>query len=140
VLAVKLPLYVIALPRYEDEMRRRREDLQRVHNAGPAWPVRWTRKIGTAVPTSLRVFRRQMATPIASTIAPGTPVVNSRGRSLGVVRSLVVEIGTGGSSYAVAPEAGDARVILLPRQTLHEDHEVAVVDDGVARRLARLSA
>ena len=137
---MKLPLYVIALPRYEEEMRRRREDLRRVHNAGPAWPVRWTLKLASAVPTSLRVFRRQMATPLASTIAPGTPVVSSRGRSLGVVRSLVVEIGTGGSSYAVASEGGDARVILLPRQTLHEDHEVAVVDERVARRLERLSA
>lgn len=138
---MKLPLYVIALPRYEDEMRRRNEDLRRARGDGPAWPVRWTRKLGTAVPTSLRVFRREMATPLAATIAPGTPVVSSRGHSLGVVRSLVVEIGTGGgAAYAVAPEDGDARVILLPRQTLHEDHEVAVVDERVARRLERLSA
>jgi len=88
----------------------------------------------------IRVFRRQMAAPLTPTIDPGTPVVSTGGRSLGVVRSLVVEIDTGGASYAVAPEGGDAHVILFPRQTLRELNEVAVVDENVVRRLERLSA
>ena len=138
---MKPPLYMLALPQYEQEVKRCCDDLRRVRAvARPAWPIRWTRKLGTAVPTTFRVFRRQMATPATPTIDPGTPVVNAAGRSLGVVRSLVVEVGTGGTAYAVALEHGDARVILLPRQTLHETEEVAVVDAQVARRLERLSA
>jgi hypothetical protein len=141
VLVVKPPLYMLALPRYEEEVKRCCDDLRRVRaEARPAWPIRWTRKLGTAMPTTVRVFRRQMATPATPTIDPGTPVVSSRGRSFGVVRSLVVEVGTGGTSYAVALENGDVRVILLPRSTLHETDEVAVVDEQVARRLERLSA
>jgi hypothetical protein len=138
---VRLPLYLLALPRYEEEIKRCCDDMRQVPTKRqPAWPVRWTRKLGTAVPTMFRVFRRQMETPLVPTIDPGTPVVSSKGRSLGVVRSLVVEIDTGGASYAVAPEDGSARVILLPRQTLRETDEVAVVDERVVRRLELLSA
>jgi hypothetical protein len=138
---VKPPLFLLALPRYEEEARRCCDDGRRVRvEARLAWPVRWTRKLGTAVPTMFRVFRRQMATPATPTIDPGTPVVTSRGRSLGVVRSIVVEIGSGGTSYAVALKDGDAGVILLPKQTLHETDDVAVLDDRVVRRLERLSA
>jgi adenine/guanine phosphoribosyltransferase-like PRPP-binding protein len=138
---VKLPLYLLAL-RFEDEIRQR----PRVHHRGSpvqeraAWPLRWPRKLATAVPTMVRVFRRQMATPATGTIDPGTPVVTSRGRSLGVVRSLVVEIGTGGTAYAVSLREGDAGVVLLPRQTLRETDEVAVVDDRIVRRLELMSA
>jgi hypothetical protein len=138
---VKLPLFVIALPRYEAELRRCCDDVPKAReDAQPVWPLRWTRKLAMAVPTTFRVFRRQMATPLAATIEPGTRVISSKGRSLGVVRSLVVEMGTGGAAYAIEQGTGDARVMLLPRQTLHEDADVAVVDERVVRRLERLSA
>jgi hypothetical protein len=116
----------------------RRDDLRRVVvRSEPAWPVRWIRKLATAVPAA-RVFRRQMATPLSSAIEAGTPVLSSSGRHLGVVRSLVVEVPSGVASYAVAA-VGGARVILLPQRSLVERNDVAVIDERVARRL-RLSA
>jgi hypothetical protein len=140
VFALKLPLHLLAMPRYEDEIRDRRTPRRPApRQAAPAWPLRWPRKLATALPTSVRVFRRQLAAPI-SAIDPGTPVVSSRGRALGVVRSMVVEVDSGLAAYAVSPDAHDARVILLPRQSLRGDAGVAVIDDRVAQRLVRRSA
>jgi sporulation protein YlmC with PRC-barrel domain len=141
VFGVKPPLYLLAMPRSEEEFRRCCDDVRigsrERHASG--WPVRWSRRLATAVPTSVRVFRRQMATPLGA-IEPGTPVISSRGRSLGVVRSVVLEIDSGGAAYAVGPDGEDARVMLLPRQALREDDDVAVVDERVVDRLARRSA
>ena len=138
---MKPPLYMLAMPRSEEETRRCCEDVRmtRAVQRTPAWPVRWSRKLTTAVSTSIRVFRRQMTTPLAA-IEPGTRVISSRGRPLGVVRSVMVAVDTGGAAYAVAPDGDDARVILLPRQSLREDDDVAVVDERLVAGLARRSA
>jgi hypothetical protein len=134
---MKPPLYLLALPR-ADEDRRRSEVARRVRDARvpTAGPVRWVRTFAAAVPTSLRVFVRQMTTPLGSTIDAGTPVFSSTGRRLGVVRSLVVEVGSGGASYAVTSEtAGSARVVLLPKHALRGMADVAVIDERDASRL-----
>ena len=137
---MKAPLHLLALPRYEDNVRdgaARRLDRERT--TAPARQLRWPRKLATALPASVRVFRKQMAAPLAS-IDAGTRVVSSQGRSLGVVRSVVVEMDSGFSAYAVSPDAHDARVILLPRQAVQEGDDVAVVDERLIQRLTRRSA
>jgi hypothetical protein len=135
---MKSPLYLLALPRAEQDLRRR-DDMRRaraVDRNHVVSPVRWARKLGAAVPASFRVFRRQLATPISPTIQAGTPVVSSTGRRHGAVRSMVVEVDSGGASYAVASDtAGVGRVVLFPRHVLRGRDEVAIVDDRVARRL-----
>ena len=139
---MKLPLYLLALPAVEEEARRRR-DRRPVARAprSPAWPVRWPRKLAAAVPASLRVFRRELARPVATTIHAGTPVRSSSGRALGVVRSVVVDVGSGGSSYAVAPAEGPrAQVLLLPREAVRSANEIAVIDERVVRKLELQSA
>jgi hypothetical protein len=142
-LAMKMPLYLLALPYAENEARRSRGDRHPAASTrrSPAWPVRWPRKIAAAVPASARVFRRELARPVAPTIDAGTPVLSSSGRSLGVVRSVVVDVGSGGSAYAVAqPDAPRAQVLLLPRESVRGAHEIAVIDERVVRRLERQSA
>jgi len=138
---MKLPLYMLALPRSDEEVRRCCDDhpMGMTDGQAHAWPVRLSRKLATAVPASVRVFRRQMATPL-TTIEPGTRVISSRGRSLGVVRSMLVDVDSGGASYAVTTDGEDARVILLPRLALREDADVAVVDERVVNGLALRSA
>jgi hypothetical protein len=134
---MKAALYMLALPRSEQNASPRAPD-RRADPRTPAWPLRWPRKLATAVPASLRVFRKQLSTPLP--IDPGTPVVSSLGRSLGVVRSMVVEVDSGFAAYAVSPDAQDARVILFPRHALREANDVAVVDERLAQRLLRRSA
>jgi hypothetical protein len=136
---MKAPLYLLALPRYEENLRASNARRPQTRRTAPAWPLRWPRKIATALPTSVRVFRKQMSTPLGS-IDPGTRVISSKGRSLGVVRSIVVEVDSGFSAYAVSADAHDARVMLLPRHALTEGDDVAVVDDRLAERLLRRSA
>lgn len=105
---MKPPLYMLALPRAHREFRCCDDDLRRVRAVDRGHvvsPVRWARKLGAAVPASFRVFRRELARPIEPTIHAGTPVVSSTGRRLGVVRSLLVEVDSGGASFAVASDA-----------------------------------
>ena len=140
---MKLPLYLLALPAVEEEARRRRETRGRVvrPSRSPAWPVRWPRKLAAAVPASLRLLRRELARPVAKKIDAETPVLSTSGRSLGVVRSVVVDVGSGSSAYAVAPVDGPrARVLLLPREAVRRANEIAVIDERVVRRLERQSA
>ena len=140
---MKVPLYLLALPYAEDEARRSRAGRRHAPPArrSPAWPVRWPRKLAAAIPASLRVFRRQLAQPVATRIDAGTPVLSSSGRSLGVVRSVVVDVGSGGSAYAVAkPDGPRAQVLLLPREAVRGADEIAVVDERVVRRLERRTA
>ena len=140
---MKLPLYLLALSYVENEARRSTGERPRVARPrrSPSWPVRWPRKLASAVPASVRVFRRELAQPVAPTIDQGTPVLSSSGRSLGVVRSVVVDVGSGGSAYAVAqPDAPRAQVLLLPREAVRGAHEIAVIDERVVRRLERQSA
>jgi|1185.fasta_scaffold1108938_1 hypothetical protein len=140
---MKLPLYLLALPYAEDEARRCCDDRRAIARASrtPAWPLRWPRKVAAAVPASLRVFRRELARPVAPPIDAGTPVLSSSGRSLGVVRSVVVDVASGGSAYAVAPTDGPrARVLLLPREEVRGRNDIAVIDERVVRRLERKTA
>lgn len=136
---MKPPLYMLALPRAHREFRCCDDDLRRVRAVDRGHvvsPVRWARKLGAAVPASFRVFRRELARPIEPTIHAGTPVVSSTGRRLGVVRSLLVEVDSGGASYAVASDAaGAGRVVLFPSHVVRRRDDVAIVDDRVARRL-----
>ena len=135
---MKPPLYLFVLPRAQQEVRccDDMRPVRAIDRNRAVSPVRWTRKLGAAIPASFRVFRRQMATPIVPAIHAGTPVVSSTGRRLGVVRSMVVEVDSGGASYAVASdEAGVGHVVLFPRHVLRGRDDVAVVDDRVARRL-----
>jgi hypothetical protein len=138
---VKLPLYLLALPNAEQDAKRCCDDRRAIVRASrtPAWPVRWPRKLAAAVPASLRVLRRELARPVAPDLDAGTPVLSSSGRSLGVVRSVVVDMSSGSAAYAVAPSDG-AQVLLLPREEVHGANEVAVIDERVVRRLERLSA
>jgi len=140
---VRLPLFLIALPRVEEEARRCCEDriVPRPPTRQPVWPLRWPRKLVAAVPAGFRVFRRELARPVGASIVTGTPVLSSSGRSLGVIRSLVVDVGSGGTAYAVAqPDGPLARVLLLPRDAVRGKNEVAVVDERVVRTLERQSA
>jgi hypothetical protein len=134
---MKAPLYLLALPRYENEISDRAA--HRDERRAPAWPLRWPRKIAAAVPTSARVFRKQLSMAHGS-IDAGTPVISSRGRRLGVVRSIVVEVDSGSTAYAVSADAHDARVILLPRHALRRGEDVAVIDERLMQRLTRRSA
>ena len=138
---MKLPLYLLALPNAEQDAKRCCDDRRAIVRASrtPAWPVRWPRKLAAAVPASLRVLRRELARPVAPDVDAGTPVLSSSGRSLGVVRSVVVDMSSGSAAYAVAPSDG-AQVLLLPREEVHGANEVAVIDERVVRRLERLSA
>ena len=135
---MKLPLYLLALPSVENEAKRCCDDRRptvRSHRT-PAWPRRWPRKLAAAVPASLRVFRRELAGPVAARIDTGTPVLSTSGRSIGVVRSVMVDVGSGGTAYAVAPADGPrARVLLLPREAVRGANEIAVIDERVVRRL-----
>ena len=139
---VRLPLYLLALPRVEEEARRCSADRTMPRaKTGPAWPLRWPRKLAAAVPAGFRVFRRELAGPLGASIVTGTPVLSSSGRSLGVIRSVMVDVGSGGTTYAVAPADGPrARVLLLPRDAVRGANEVAVIDERVVRRLERQSA
>lgn len=139
---MKLPLYLMALPRAEEEARRCCEDrIVPRATSGPVWPLRWPRKLAAAIPAGFRVFRRELARPVGARIDAGTPVLSSSGRSLGVIRSLMVDVGSGGTAYAVAPADGPrAQVLLLPRDAVRGRNEVAVVDERVVRTLERQSA
>jgi hypothetical protein len=142
VLVVRLPLYLLALPRIEEEARRSRENRTVSRpTRGPAWPLRWPRKFAAAIPAGFRVFRRELARPVGARIVTGTPVLSSSGRSLGVISSVMVDVGSGGTAYAVSPADGPrARVLLLPRDAVRGANEVAVIDERVVRRLERQSA
>jgi len=140
---VKLPLYLLALPNAEQDAKRCCDDRRAIVRVSrtPAWPVRWPRKLAAAVPASFRVLRRELARPVAADADAGTPVLSSSGRSLGVVRSVVVDISSGSAAYAVAPPEGpSAQVLLLPREEVRGANEVAVIDEGIVRRLERKSA
>jgi hypothetical protein len=136
---MRLPLSLLALPRVEEEARRCCEDRTvPPAKAGPAWPLRWPRKLAAAVPAGFRVFRRELARPAGASIVTGTPVLSSSGRSIGVIRSVMVDVGSGGTTYAVAPADGPrARVLLLPRDAVRGANEVAVIDERVVRTLER---
>jgi hypothetical protein len=136
---VRLPLFLIALPRVEEEARRCCDNRIVPRMAARlAWPVRWSRKLGTALPASFRVFRRELAGPAAAKIDTGTPVLSSSGRAIGVIRSVVVDVGSGGTAYAVAPADGPrAQVLLLPRDAVRGANEIAVIDERVVRTLER---
>ena len=140
---MKLPLYLLALPNAEQEAKRCCDDHRSIARASrtPAWPMRWPRKLAAAVPASFRVLRRELARPVAPDVDAGTPALSSSGRSLGVVRSVVVDMSSGSAAYAVVPPEGpSAQVLLLPREEVHGANEVAVIDERVVRRLERLSA
>ena len=140
---MKLPLYLLALPSVENEAKRCCDDRRPVARATrtPAWPLRWPRKLAAAIPASLRVFRRELAGPVTRTIDTGTPVLSTSGRAIGVVRSVLVDVGSGGTAYAVAPSDGPrARVLLLPRDAVRGANEIALIDERVVRRLERQSA
>lgn len=140
---MKLPLYLLALPNAEQDAKRCCDDRRAIVRASrtPAWPVRWARRLAAAVPASVCVLRRELARPIAHDVDAGTPVLSSSGRSLGVVRSVVVDLSSGSAAYAVAPSAGpSAQVLLLPREEVHGANEVAVIDERIVRRLERKSA
>ena len=140
---MKLPLYLLALPSAEQEAKRCCDDHRAIARISrtPAWPVRWPRKLAAAVPASFRVLRRELASPVPSDIDAGTPVLSSSGRSIGVVRSVVVDVSSGNAAYAVTqPEGPRAQVLLLPREEVRGANEFAVIDERVVRRLERLSA
>jgi hypothetical protein len=103
--------------------------------------MRWPRKLAAAVPAGFRVFRRELARPVGARIVTGTPVLSSSGRSLGVIRSVMVDVGSGGTTYAVAPANGPrAHVLLLPRDAVRGANEIAVIDERVVRTLERQNA
>jgi hypothetical protein len=108
---------------------------------GPAWPVRWPRKLRAAVGPSVSVFRRQIAESVTNPVEIGTPVVSSSGRSLGSVSGLVVELPSGRASYTVtAVSESQGRVLLLPRTAVREREDAVVIEDRVLAGLARMTA
>jgi hypothetical protein len=99
----------------------------------PAAPRRWSRKLRIAVPSSLAVFRRTVATPVDPAVAVGTRVVTTRGRELGHVREVLVALPGGRTSYAIQQDDHPvvAPVLLVPRDAFRStrDGGAAVVDE-----------
>jgi hypothetical protein len=136
---MKAPLYLLMKSQPFDDRTRCCDDRPTsVAGTRQAWPLRWGRKGRVAVPAAMAVLRRQLAQPIAERIAIGTPVVSSGGRELGVVRDVVVELGSGRTSYAVSDlPSGRGNVRLLPRDLVRTHRDVAVVEEHVLQRLER---
>jgi hypothetical protein len=136
---MKAPLYLLMTSKPSNDRVRCCDDRPTsVAVTSPAWPLRWGRKSRVAVPAAIAVLRRQLAQPIAERIAIGTPVVSSGGRQLGVVRDVVVELGSGRTSYAVSDQpSGRGNVRLLPRDLVRTHRDVAVVEEHVLQRLER---
>jgi hypothetical protein len=109
--------------------------------ARPAALRRWSSKLRVAVPSSLRVFGGAVRQPVRSQLPAGTPVRTPGGRRVGRVREVVVALPSGRTSYAVEhADAGDARVLLIPREDLRADGAHAVVEEHVLEGLARSAA
>ena len=68
--------------------------------------------------------------------------VSSSGRPLGTVRSVVVEVDSGRSSYAVSQDRSQdgGRVLLLPRNAVDHRDDVVVIEERILQRLERRSA
>jgi len=96
----------------------------------------------TAVAAAFVVFRRQLAQPPVKPASEGTLVVSSSGRPLGTVRSVVVEVDSGRSSYAVSQDRSQdgGRVLLLPRNAVDHRDDVVVIEERILQRLERRSA
>jgi sporulation protein YlmC with PRC-barrel domain len=87
------------------------------------------------------LFRHQIAEPLSGGLDVGMPVVSSSGRALGTVSGVVVKIGSGRTSYAVAPdEPREGHVLLLPRESVREDRQTAVIEEDVLQDLRRRTA
>jgi hypothetical protein len=115
-----------------------------------AAPVRWTRKLRLAIP----LFRSAVRLPSAHHVPPGTRVVTSRGRQLGVVRDVLIGA-RGSATYSVrrvdpddaqapAPEvAADAfteeREFLIPLDAVRalRRPDLAIVDERALTGLRR---
>jgi sporulation protein YlmC with PRC-barrel domain len=95
-------------------------------------PARWSRKLRVAIPSSVAVFRRTVASPVEPQVQVGTRVVTNRGREIGWVRQVLVDLPDGATSYAVQGDEA-APLILLPRSVIGPapDPDVAVVDERV---------
>jgi PRC-barrel domain len=94
-----------------------------------------------AIGPSFALFRHQIAEPLGGGLDVGMPVVSSSGRELGTVSGVVVEIGSGRTSYAVASEETlEGHVLLLPREAFREDPAAGVIDEHVLQELTRRSA
>ena len=108
------------------------EPIGHLATTGPSAPRRWSRKLRVAVPSSFAVFRRTVAEPLEPRVAVGTKVITSKGRELGEVREVLVNLPTGRTSYAV--QRGDRTVsepvLLVPREVVRRagDPDVAIVD------------
>jgi hypothetical protein len=136
---MKAPLYLLMTNRPNDRRARCCDDRPpAIDVTRPVWPLRWGQKGRVAVPAAIAVLRRQLSQPVADRIAIGTPVVSSGGRDLGVVRDVVVELGSGRTSYAVGDQrSGRGNVRLLPRDLVRTRQDVAVVEERVLQRLER---
>ena len=91
------------------------------------------RKLRVAVPSSFAVFRKTVASPVDPRVSIGTRVVTNRGREVGHVQRVLVDLPNGSTTYAV--RLGDAYpvapVLLLPRESIRSAHDpdVAIVDE-----------
>jgi sporulation protein YlmC with PRC-barrel domain len=108
----------------------------------PLGPIRWTRKLRSAMPAVASVLRSSFSHPAGSS-APdvGSSVVTARGEHVGTVTDLMVGLRSGRSRYAVRIDEGEGHqvLVLLPRAAFRTgpNEDVFVVD---ARALERSRA
>jgi hypothetical protein len=96
---------------------------------------RWSQKLRVAVPSAFAVFRRTVASPVEPRVAVGTRVVTNRGRDIGRVQNVLVELPHGSTTYAIKPDDDpSAPVLLLPREAIRPGAgpNVAMVDERSA--------
>ena len=96
---------------------------------------RWSQKLRVAVPSAFAVFRRTVASPVEPRVMVGTRVVTTRGRDIGRVQNVLVELPHGSTPYAIKrDDDSPAPVLLLPREAIRPapDPDVAMVDERSA--------
>jgi hypothetical protein len=97
----------------------------------PAAPRRWASKVRTAVPISLRVFRRSLRLPVGAATDVGVPVLRRDGSRVGRLEDVMIGLESGRARYAVATQRNGAEVILLPDRAVRAGSErrALIVDE-----------
>jgi hypothetical protein len=97
----------------------------------PAAARRWASKVRTAVPMSLRVFRRSLRLPVGAAADVGMPVLRRDGSRVGRLEDVVIGLESGRARYAVATQTKGAEVILLPDRAVRTEsgRRALIVDE-----------
>jgi hypothetical protein len=97
----------------------------------PVAPRRWASKVRTAVPMSLRVFRRSLRLPVGAAADVGMPVLRRDGSRVGRLEDVMIGLESGRARYAVAMQTKGAEVILLPDRAVRAEsgRRALIVDE-----------